>query len=118
MTKRIIIASVLITSAFLIAFVSANFIVNELENIVSEAEADEDAFVCAEKILSLWKENEKYFSLILKHTDADTADRMFFELEEAIENENEAKLIRLIAEIKAFLSVTAEGEKAKIENIF
>ena len=118
MTKRLIAATVLLLAAFLLSIFSVSRVHREISLVLSEIENTEEPYACAENVLKLRKGNERVFSLFLKHTDADMIDRLHIELESALSDRNDTAIIRLLREIYAFLSVTAEGERAKSENIF
>lgn len=118
MTKRLIVSAVFLLSAFLLSILSADRVQREIEAVLYEIETNDDIYSCAENILARRQDNEKVFSVFLKHTDADMIDRLHIELEFALNNRNDEKIILLLAEIYAFLSVTSEGEKVKTENIF
>ena len=118
MTKRLIVAIVLLLSAFLVSTLSVMRVQAEIEEVLYEIENNEDIYSCAEKVLSLRKSNERVFSMFLKHTDADMIDRLHLELKAALGNSDEIKITLLLSEIYAFLTVTSEGERLKSENIF
>lgn len=118
MTKRLIVAVVFLLSALLLSILSVSRVHKEINDVLYEIETNEDIYSCAENILAKRENNEKIFSVFLKHTDADTIDRLHIELRFALENRNDEKIILLLAEIYAFLSVTSEGERIKTENIF
>ncbi len=118
MTKRLVVAFAFLFTAFAVSLFAVRHIEGDIEAVLTEIENTEDVFLCAEKILGLREKNEKSFSLFLKHTDADMIDRLHLQLEDALERRDEETVTRLLAEIYAFLYVTAQGEKAKTENIF
>lgn len=118
MTKRLIVAVVFLLGAFLISLICVMSVQNEIGKVLSLIEENDDIYECSEKILNLREHNEKVFSLFLKHTDADTIERLHYELYFAVNDRNDEKIKLLLAEIYAFLSVTSEGEKVKTENIF
>jgi len=118
MTKRLVVAFAFLFTAFAVSFFAVRHIEREIEAVLTEIESTQDVFLCAGNILGLRDENEKSFSLFLKHTDADMIDRLHLQLKAALERQDEETVTRLLTEIYAFLYVTAEGEKVKTENIF
>ncbi len=118
MTKRLIVSVVFLLSAFFLSIFSVSRVQKEISSVLYEIDTNEDIYSCAENVLGMRKTNEKVFSVFLKHTDADTIDRLHIELEFALQNRNSEKIKLLLAEIYALLSVTSEGEKVKTENIF
>lgn len=118
MTKRLIVSVVFLFSAFILSIFSVGRVHSEINAVLHEIEANDDIYVSAEKVLLLRRDNERVFSLFLKHTDADMIDRLHIELSFAVKNRNDERVELLLAEIYAFLSVTSEGERVKSENIF
>lgn len=118
MTKRLIIAFLFLLLSFLVSLFSVSFVINEIDKTVDAIDTITDERECAAQILSKWQENKKYFSLFLKHTDADSIEMYYLELESALNNDDDDELGRILYRLRAFLSVTAEGEKIKSENIF
>lgn len=118
MTKRLVVAFAFLITAFTVSFFAVKHIEKDIEAVLTEIENTDDVFLCAENVIALREGNKKAFSLFLKHTDADMIDRLHLQLEDALERRDEETVTRLLTEIYAFLYVTAEGEKAKTENIF
>ena len=118
MIKRLVVSVALLLSALLLSIFSVYKVQSEIEKVLYEIEANDDIYSCAENILALRIDNESVFSMLLKHADADTIDRLHLELSSALGNSDEKEIILLLAEIRAFLTVTSEGEKLKSENIF
>lgn len=71
-------------------------------------------------LLEKWQEERKALSVFLKHTEADMLERFFAEIESfsSEEKNGERKTADTVGDMRAFLAVIIETEKAKIENIF
>lgn len=118
MTKRLIIAAVFLLSSFLLSFLAVNYVVTEIDKTTEIIVNSENPLEASEKILSSWEKNKNLFSLFLKHTDADTIERYYLELTWAYNEKNSEAAADILVKLRAFLQVTAEGEKIKTENIF
>ncbi len=118
MTKRLVIAFLFLLLSFLVSFFSVSFVINEIDKTIETIDSISDERLCAQEILSMWQENKKYFPLFLKHTDADSIERYYLELEAALKDDDADEIGKILYRLRAFLSVTAEGEKIKSENIF
>lgn len=123
MAKRLIIAALFLILSFSVSFLSHIYFVNTSEKIISEIDSavysdEADGAEHIESLLSLWEKNKNYFAILLKHSDADTVDRYFLELSSLRENGDADSIFSLLTELKAFVRVTLDGEKPKIENIF
>ncbi len=118
MTKRLIVAVVFLLISFFVSFSAVKSLENNIEAVLGEIENTEDVFLCAENILAMRSDNEKVFSLFLKHTDADMIDKLHVSLELALERRDEQRITILLSDIYSYLLVTLEGEMVKSENIF
>lgn len=126
MTKRLIIAAVFLIAAFCIGLFTHIYFVNTSELMIDVIDKainadDEDVSEYIDELTLLWKENKRFFAILLKHSDADTADRYFLMLKsygEKEKKEEKDETMLILRELKAFISVTLEGEIPKIENIF
>lgn len=126
MTKRLIIAAVFLIVAFCIGLFTHIYFVNTSELMIDVIDKainadDEDVSEYIDELTLLWKENKRFFAILLKHSDADTADRYFLMLKsygEKEKKEEKDETMLILRELKAFISVTLEGEIPKIENIF
>lgn len=126
MTKRLIIAAVFLIVAFCIGLFTHIYFVNTSELMIDVIDKainadDEDVAEYIDELTLLWKENKRFFAILLKHSDADTADRYFLMLKsygEKEKKEEKDETMLILRELKAFISVTLEGEIPKIENIF
>lgn len=91
---------------------------SELYQLTEEYEdiTDDKADALSEK----WQDKRTALSVFLKHTEADMLERFFAEIENySVEEKNgKKKTADTVGELRAFLSVIIETEKAKIENIF
>ncbi len=118
MTKRLIIAIAFLSVSFFVSLFCVSFITAEIERTAEIISAYDDEFECAREILSRWHDSKRAFSLFLKHTDADSIERYYIELQLALEEGGREKIRDILQKLYAFLCVTAEGEKIKTENIF
>ncbi len=118
MTKRLVVAFVFLLSAFLVSFSAVRSVERNIEAVLYEIDNNEDIYSCAENVLAQRVNNEKVFSLFLKHTDADMIDKLHISLGLAVESGDDYRIKTLLEDIYSFLSVTLEGEKVKSENIF
>ena len=123
MTKRLVIAVIFLTAALagsIFSFILVQSAFDEMLEIADNAvTAQEDEFFAlTERLISLWDKNGRSIEIILKHTDADTLEKYFILLRGMAENKNKDGMVRLLRELSAFITVTAEGEKPEIQNIF
>lgn len=123
MTKRLVIAVIFLTAALsgsIFSFVLVQSVFDEMLEIADNAvTAQEDEFFAlTERLISLWDKNGRSIEIILKHTDADTLEKYFILLGDMAETKNKDGTVRLLRELSAFITVTAEGEKPEIQNIF
>ena len=123
MTFRLIIAAVFLAAALtgsILAFSSVQTVFDEMTVLADEALASQDSefFEITEKMGKVWDEKGRVIEVILKHTDADTLEKYFLLLRTVSENKNRNAAEMLLEELKAFITVTAEGEKPEIQNIF
>ncbi len=125
MAKRIIAALCLIILSLSLAVGSYLYIKNTSAKIISAADnvtekiLDSKAFSDEVlELLTMWDRHSGLFGIILKHSDADVIGRYFLELESASEGADSEKIYALLTELKAFLTVTVNGEAPAMENIF
>lgn len=123
MTKRLVIAALFLTVSLtgsLIAYFYIQTVFGEMSELAETAYCSEEAdFIpSTEKLLEKWQGNRRTIAVILKHTDADTLEKYFLLLEKFKDSDDTEFLRRTLGELIAFIKVTAEGEKAEIENIF
>ncbi len=119
MTKRIIIACIFLAFATLISIFSAVYVTAATEKMLMKIDSFEDKILSDDEydiseLTDLWGKYKNTFGIILKHQDADVLDRYFL----LLDSQDNEELLETIRELSAFLKVTAEGEKLKIENIF
>ncbi len=123
MTKRLIIAIIFLAVALsgsIFSFVLVQSVFDEMLEIAKAAvTAGENEFYdYTQRLIGLWDKNGRSIEIILKHTDADTLEKYFILLRDMAENKNKDGMVRLLRELSAFITVTAEGEKPEIQNIF
>lgn len=70
------------------------------------------------ELCDTWDTKKNYFSYFLKHEDTDTLNQYFEQLRQTYSTDETEETARLLSELEAFLSVTYEGEKFKLQNIF
>lgn len=118
MTKRLIAAVILLVAAFLLSFLAVKRVEAEISYLLYEIENTQDVFLCAGNVLDRREKNERVFSMLLKHTDADMIDKLHISLAFALEERDEYRIKTLLSDIYSYLYVTLQGEKVKSENIF
>ena len=123
MTKRLVIAALFLSIALTGSLLSYFYIqdtFSEIGELAYKAYYSDESGIDAasKKLIEKWKEKQRAVAVILKHTDADTLEKFFLLLEKFRNSDDEEFLRRTLGELIAFLEVTAEGEKAEIENIF
>ena len=118
MTKRLITALVLLSSSLMLCILSVKFLVNEIDNSIEIILSDNQISEKSRLLNEHWQKNGRVFSVFLKHTDADFLERNFIELENACAMGNTEKAEEIISQLYAYLAVTAEAEKLRVENIF
>lgn len=125
MNKRLIAALCLILSALVIGTLSYLYLKNTSEKIIGIAKViDEKNFGGEDfsgeynELDALWKKHSKIYAMMLKHSDADTLDRYFIMLDDAVKNSNKNRITVIISELCAFIGVTVHGEAPRAENIF
>lgn len=118
MTKRVVIAVILFFAA-LSGSVSANIYTisafEDMKTVISQSEENAEK---AKELLEIWEKNKVALSVLLKHADADRIERYFELLEIYGGGENHTMLNTVFFELEAFIEVTEQGEKLKLENIF
>ncbi len=123
MTKRLVIAAVFLLASLsgsISSYIYIQTVFGELEAIAENVyESDDENYFEEISILNeKWQKNSRAVAVILKHTDADTLERYFHTLEKSASSGDIYFSRKILSELIAFLRVTAEGEKAEIQNIF
>lgn len=91
-------------------------LITQATQVRSDAEKGDVSGV--ENLCKSWEDDKIYFSYFLKHADADMLNRYFNELSSGEIGVNPDNTVKILNELEAFLKVTYEGEKLKLQNIF
>ncbi len=125
MTKRLVAAVCIILIALTVGIFSYLYIKNASDEIVCSAEKLNERILSGKEYLpeyealcSLSVKHLPYFSMILKHSDADVIKNSLINLEYAVKSDDTARISIILSELIAFITVIAEGEKPVAENIF
>lgn len=121
MTVRVFTAVIMFIFSLGLCIGSNLYVSSALDELYSLTEDYED--ITEEKtqaLLRKWQEERKALCVFLKHTEADLLERFFAEIENYSSEEKNGgrKTADTVGNMRAFLAVIIETEKAKIENIF
>ncbi len=121
MTARVAVAVILFVSLMLFCIGADMYTANSLEELYEAAEKAEDGK--AESFAALdakWKQKKTLLHLFLKHTESDSLDRLFTNINGYVRSgkTDDEQLYILVRELKSFLRVTVNTGKTEIENIF
>lgn len=112
-------------SALLMGIASYVYIKNASDDIIGAAVKLDDKILSGEDFSREYEELHRlcekhlpYFSVILKHSDADVIKKSFINLRYAVKNNDTERISVILSELIAFIYVTAEGERPAAENIF
>ena len=123
MKMRLVAAVVFVLVALVLSLFSDFYVSSRVDEMITEIDYLSSVFAYGEipdmsKLFGMWKDCKKLFLIFLKHADADALDIYFLTLENYCATLEYSEIPDKLSEIKAFLFVTAEGEKLKSSNIF
>lgn len=101
-----------------------NTLTNDLSDIVKEcdtaasAEKWPEARKHIEDALSLWKKNDHYTHVVLRHSDIDSMTNDFYELLEHVYSENSGAVSGIARLVDAHLKSIISMEKIRLGSIF
>ena len=78
----------------------------------------EGALTAYANALTLWKENENYAAVFLRHADIDTASDAFYQLEAVLRQEDERSFPAVYAQLRRRLQVIDRMEQLSLGAVF
>lgn len=121
--KRLIPALACILAALLIGVGTFMFTSEKTKDLSSRIdralnESDGGLYSSAQQLFDSWEDVQMTFGAFLKHSDADELAKLFYKINDCVENKDEQGLREALGECRTALRVIIEGEKLDVANVF